>query len=227
MLTLLMLFAVIQDSPAQEIKAPKLQEEINSRCKEDQDARFAFINFMKKTQTKTRKVDGKTVFETPPDQAAELQNLMKAMQDIDKKNLARMKEVVQEHGWPGKSLIGEQGAHNAWLLVQHADTDRDFQELCLEKMNALPHGEVAAVDVAYLTDRVLVGRGKPQKYGTQTKVENGKATPLPIDDEAHVDQRRKALGLEPLAAYLQQVEKMYGGSTSEGADRAKDEKPPG
>ncbi|PYV16293.1 MAG: hypothetical protein DMG07_08125 [Acidobacteria bacterium] len=31
-----------------------------------------------------------------------------------------MTEVVAGRGWPGTRLVGEQGAHAAWLLVQHA-----------------------------------------------------------------------------------------------------------
>jgi hypothetical protein len=27
---------------------------------------------------------------------------------------------VTEHGWPGRSLVGEDGAEHAWCLVQHA-----------------------------------------------------------------------------------------------------------
>lgn len=33
-------------------------------------------------------------------------------------------------GRPGMSLVGEQGAREAWLLAQHADRDPTFQEKC-------------------------------------------------------------------------------------------------
>ena len=32
-------------------------------------------------------------------------------------NTARMKTIVAERGWPGRSLVGEDGAQAAWLLV--------------------------------------------------------------------------------------------------------------
>ena len=51
---------------------------------------------------------------------------------VDADNLAWLKRVVTEVGWPGRSAVGEDGAHAAWLLVQHADRDPAFQRKCLE-----------------------------------------------------------------------------------------------
>jgi hypothetical protein len=51
---------------------------------------------------------------------------------VDADNLAWLKEVVAEVGWPGQSMVGEDGAHAAWLLAQHADQDPAFQRRCLE-----------------------------------------------------------------------------------------------
>jgi hypothetical protein len=144
-----------------------------------------------------------------PKIAAEYKAAIEKVKQEDRKNLQWLKEVVGTHGWPGKSLVGVIGAQNAWLLVQHADADRDFQELCLKQMQALPSGEVEPRQMAYLTDRVLVGRGRKQKYGTQAEFRDGKAVPSPIDEEATVDERRKAVGLEPLAEYLKTLEAVY------------------
>lgn len=47
-------------------------------------------------------------------------------EDIDKQNTARMKEIIRQHGWPGRTLVGEEAAQGAWLLVQHADHDVEF-----------------------------------------------------------------------------------------------------
>ncbi len=117
--------------------------------------------------------------------------------------------MINEHGWPGKTLVGDDGASAAWLLVQHADRDRDFQKKCLALMQAMPPGEVRGENIAYLEDRVLVGQGQPQKYGTQTTEVDGRFVPAPIEDEAHVDERRQKLGLPPLAEYLKQIEAVY------------------
>jgi hypothetical protein len=36
---------------------------------------------------------------------------------VDRDNTARLREIVARHGWPGRALAGEQGAHAAWLLA--------------------------------------------------------------------------------------------------------------
>jgi hypothetical protein len=65
-----------------------------------------------------------------------------------------------------------------------------------------------------LTDRVLLAEGKKQVYGTQFTLVNGKCKPRPLEDEANVDQRRKEVGLRPLAEYFKEAERFYtrGGS---------------
>ena len=129
------------------------------------------------------------------------------MRETDRENLAWMREVVRRHGWPGKSLVGTDGANAAWLLVQHADHDRPFQKRCLVLLEeAVKKGEAAGEQLAYLTDRVRVGENKKQVYGTQLRLVDGKYRPQPIEDEANVDKRRKAVGLPPLAVYLRLAE---------------------
>lgn len=111
---------------------------------------------------------------------------------------ARIRELIRERGWPGRSIVGADGASAVWLLVQHADDDPEFQERALELMQAaVDAGEADPQELAYLTDRVRVAQGKPQVYGTQF----GRTGPQPIEDEAHLDERRAAVGLEPFADY--------------------------
>ena len=125
---------------------------------------------------------------------------------IDAKHTKRMREIVAEIGWPTVSKVGAEGASNAWLLVQHADHDVDFQEHCLQLMNEAPTGEVSVTDIAYLTDRVCVNRGRGQLYGTQFTQEGGKHIPRMIEDEKNVDARRAKVGMGPLS---EQIQMMY------------------
>jgi len=127
------------------------------------------------------------------------------MSGVDVRNTARMKEIVAQYGWPTSSMVGEEGATAAWLLVQHADHDPQFQRNCLELMKQVPAGEVSKADVAYLTDRVLVNEGKNQLYGTQFWSPNGKMEPRPIEDEANLDKRRKEVGLSLFAEYAKHM----------------------
>jgi hypothetical protein len=129
---------------------------------------------------------------------------------IDVENTRRMKELVEQIGWPTRSKVGRQASDMAWLLVQHADHDREFQKMCLALMKAQPEGEVAMSNIAYLEDRVRVGEGRPQIYGTQFYTdETGHLGPRPIEDPDHVDERRKAVGLQPLSEYAREVERFH------------------
>jgi hypothetical protein len=119
---------------------------------------------------------------------------------VDRDNTARLREVIRRHGWPGCELIGEAGAHAAWLLAQHAPPD--LQEECLPLLQeAVARGDASPVDLAYLLDRVLMHRGEPQVYGTQyRKIGRGPLELWTVRDPSGLDQRRAALGLEPEAA---------------------------
>jgi hypothetical protein len=188
------------DEPkAAKVKEEELRQELLRRTKEDQDARNALIDAMAGRGSKDAKAS--------PTAEATLAHKVEA---IDAANTARMKEIVERHGWPGKSLVGADGASAAWLLVQHADQDRAFQKRCLELMKpAVKLGDASGKELAYLTDRVALAEGKKQIYGTQFHQVGDKWEPKPIDDEANVDKRRAEVGLMPMAEYRKQIEAMY------------------
>jgi hypothetical protein len=131
--------------------------------------------------------------------------------EIDDENAAWLEKVVDTVGWPGCSLVGEAGAHAAWLLAQHADRRPSFQQRCQRLMEqAVAHDDASPADLAYLTDRVLLAQGKEQIYGTQIVARDGRYVASRLSDSANVDQRRASLGLEPLGSYLQEALERYG-----------------
>jgi hypothetical protein len=145
------------------------------------------------------------------DQAARKARDLEAVEAVDAENLPWLKQVIGEHGWPGLSLAGTDGARAAWLLVQHADRDPAFQRQCLDLMTtAAGQGEASRTDLAYLTDRVLLAEGQPQEYGTQATVRDGRHVPRNLRDPGSVDQRRASVGLPPLAEYLDHMAQAYG-----------------
>lgn len=121
---------------------------------------------------------------------------------IDAENTDRLRRILSEHGWPGRSLVGE--PHDAWLIAQHADQDPAFQREALDVLtDAVARGEARPREFAYLTDRVRVNEGREQVFGTQMRPdENGMPVPQPIEDPERVEERRADVGLEPFDQYL-------------------------
>ncbi len=173
-------------------KDEKLRQELLERMRADQNAHQAMIPLMQKHTGMS------------PDAIKRMDlPAVKRLNEIDHENTERMKQIVKQHGWPGKSLVGTDGAGAAWLLVQHADHDRAFQKQCRDLISqAVKRREATGEHLAYLTDRICVGENKKQVYGTQIRLVKGKCEPLPIEDEANVEKRRKEAGLSSLADYL-------------------------
>jgi hypothetical protein len=116
----------------------------------------------------------------------------------------RLKDIVAVHGWPTLSMVGNDAAQGAWLLVQHADGDHAWQRQALGMMEALvPSNEVRKPDIAYLRDRLDVADHLPQRYGTQGHcVANSKWAPFPLAEPEQVEARRRAMDMSTLDAYV-------------------------
>jgi hypothetical protein len=133
----------------------------------------------------------------------------KEMLAVDTRHTVRMRAIVATYGWPGRSLVGMDGAAAAWPLVQHAELE--FMAECLPLLQrAASNGEALPRHYAYLLDRVRVRQGKPQVYGTQFSFKpDGRLLADPIEDAAHVDERRHAVGLPPMADYERELRKTF------------------
>jgi len=135
---------------------------------------------------------------------------------VDARSLARLKAIVATHGWPDARRFGEPAAQAGWLLVQHADSDPEFQGEVLALMKPLlEDGQVSREHYALLTDRVLVAEGKPQLYGTQYRTETVAAVvhfgpSTPIAEPEKLDERRASMGLLPHAEYVERLRDMLG-----------------
>lgn len=144
--------------------------------------------------------------------SSQADSAFRALDASDAPRYARIKAIVAARGWPGRRLVGDDAAHDAWLLVQHAPGE--FQKQVLPLLLAAVHQDDArAGDGALLEDRVLVAEGKPQLYGSQTRYTDRPGPPLldSIANESCVDVRRGEVGLEPLAIYLKSLGVEYAG----------------
>lgn len=129
-------------------------------------------------------------------------NLFRKMNETDLIHSKRLSQIINTYGWPTISKFGSEAAQYSFLIIQHADvaTQKKYFPM-LER--AAQQGEASWQNVAMMKDRILMREGKRQIYGTQITGMNKMMMVYPIEDEAHVDKRRKEMGLEPLDEYLQ------------------------
>lgn len=115
----------------------------------------------------------------------------------------KIKSILDENGWPNKSIVGSKANKAFGLIMRHAPIELQERSLPLLQ-SSVESGQSAGTDLAYLTDRVLLRKGKPQIYGTQVvEDENtGKMKVYEVEDPTNVNVRRKAIGLENIEAYL-------------------------
>ncbi len=123
------------------------------------------------------------------------------MESVHLENATALETLVEDHGWPGLSLVGEAGAEAAWLVAQHAISRPAFQRFCLRWLRrTVAIGDAPAWQEAYLSDRIRMNERRPQVYGTQLDWDaDGELSPWPIEAPAEVDKRREEAGLRPLA----------------------------
>jgi Putative zinc dependent peptidase (DUF5700) len=173
------------------VTMPELRQELLKRVAEDQGIRNELIK---------KGIDH-------PDPAT-----LKRMKKIDAANLSRLKAIIKQYGWPGPNLVGQDGTDAFFLLVQHAVHAYQKEILPLVQ-NAYRTGIISGQSYALFMDRVLVGDGKPQIYGTAAKPFDqwkGREPAFePIEDEANVDKRRAEVGLMPLSEYREFLKRMY------------------
>ena len=131
------------------------------------------------------------------------------MEELVEQNVDRLSDIIREHGFPGNSMVGEEGSQAIWVLTQHADGHLEFQRGVLSFMKeAVEENEVDPRHVAYLEDRVRIAQGRDQVYGTQVQFLDGMPRPFPIEDAEDVDERRDEMGLQPLEEYLRELREM-------------------
>lgn len=193
LLLILFFFACQEKSPKEEnsiIDYPALKKELAEMTKVDQEVQMNFLQRLPEVPEEVLAQKRDSVFEA---------------------NGERCKEIFRSVGFPGIDRVGEDGAQNFWLLVQHCDYDPAFQKKVLEDMKKqVDRKNASSEDYAYLYDRVRVNSGEKQWYGTQlTHAENMWAIPKPLADSLEVNERREAIGLESIEEYLNGYMKMH------------------
>ena len=108
-------------------------------------------------------------------------------------------KILNEYGWLGKSRVGSKANQAIWLVIQHADLEKQQKYLPLLR-NSVEKGESEGWHLAFLEDRILMRTKKKQIYGSQTIWDKtiSKYKIYPIEDVKNVNKRREKIGLEPI-----------------------------
>jgi hypothetical protein len=140
----------------------------------------------------------------------EHENGLDTIKRIDENNREYIKKIVDTFGLISISKFGKKASLSAWLLIQHFPREEiDFMENYLKLMENSPD-DVDPKNIAYLKDRILMYKDKPQIYGTQlTSTNNNEKLRFhPIENVQQVDELREKKGLESLKKYSMQMEKI-------------------
>jgi len=135
-------------------------------------------------------------------QSTQMDSLWTLQNHADSLNTLRIIEVIEERGYPGKSIVGPGMASTAFLVIQHADLE--IQEKYLKTItDAADAGEVNWSSVALLVDRINTRNERPQIYGSQVSSdrETGESFFFEIAEPYKVDSIRATVGLGPLSEY--------------------------
>lgn len=133
----------------------------------------------------------------------EMNRLWKTINYWDSVNLVKVKDILEEHGWPGPDEVGYRRSNAIFLTIQHSDIETQNKYLPVMR-EAVKNKKASGSSLALLEDRVALRNGGKQIYGSQIGRDgDGKYYVLPLKDPEHVDERRAKVGLEPLNDYTQ------------------------
>jgi TonB family protein len=198
-LLLLIIPVFVHQARAQKIDV-KLARRLAVIYNADQRYRVAAINELKRSVSGSAK-----------------DNELGRKQDVaDFANMIEIEKIIKAYGYPGKSMVGKQ-SKVAFMVVQHSNlkTQEMYLPLFIKAAN---EGELDRSLLPLMIDRVRIGNGQPQLYGTQlSEIKNSEKVQIkPIEDEINVNIRRKAYGLAPLESYYKKWNIDYKVPTSEG-----------
>lgn len=164
-----------------------LRAELIKIFEDDQAIRHQYVDATKKLGYKNPTVD----------------SLVKIMIYQDSINLLKITHILDTKGWVGSDKVGGQANQTLFLVIQHSPLKT--QEKYLPMMReAVKKGNASANSLAMLEDRVALGQGKKQVYGSQ--IYRDEKTNLfyvaPLIDPDNVDKRRAEVGLGPIAGYV-------------------------
>lgn len=131
---------------------------------------------------------------------------MKLATVVDSANVAKLKQLIEQYGFPTWKLVGQYGQMNAWTIAQHSS--EYLPHFLKQYRKAVEENNATRRELAYLEDRLLVENGRPQIYGTQFlySVKDSTAYLYATVDMKHLDDRRISVDLYSMDEYLKRAQ---------------------
>lgn len=132
-----------------------------------------------------------------------VQYLIDSIPYYDSINLIKVTRIISKYGWLSEKEVGDKANRAIFLVIQHTPF-RAQKKLIPVVEKALKEGRLKPSAYALFKDRVLLRQGLKQIYGSQISFDRKSGEPFvaPLEDPDHVDERRKSVGLGPLADYV-------------------------
>ncbi|MBU6214563.1 hypothetical protein KGM48_01840 [Patescibacteria group bacterium] len=131
-----------------------------------------------------------------------------SLEDINNAIHARTEEArrIFEIEFPKIRLVGEDAYRAFIALVLHSD-DPGFMDQVANAILASETEDVDTSHAAFITDKLLVREGRPQRYGTQYSAinEDGSISFFPFEDPREIDTRRAEMGLSSIHEYEEMI----------------------
>ncbi len=130
---------------------------------------------------------------------------------VDRENTEALKGILAEYNMDKIAMFNPDLLMQMFHIVQHSP-DEEFQADMLPEFQQLAEsGKIDQQAYALLYDRVTLQQGGAQRYGTQYNCIAGEwSTTPPVEDPETLDERRVALGLTPMAEYMDIARQLYG-----------------
>jgi len=136
-------------------------------------------------------------------ESAEMDSVWAKITRTDSSNLLIVEEILDKCGWLSETDIGYNANSTLFFVIQHSN--HETQEKYLPMMReAVYNGNAYHKNLAFLEDRVALGNGNLQIYGSQigTDQNTGTSYVLPLYDPENVNERRVYMTLGPIEEYV-------------------------
>jgi hypothetical protein len=135
--------------------------------------------------------------------------LLETLEKIDKPNTVRLNEIYNQYGFPTAETVGKDGVEAFLLILQHAPDETLRQKLLKPITKAFKRKEIKPMDYANYVDRLLVHQNKPQIYGSNFDMKNGKLVMSKTRKLKNLNKRRRKIGLPTIEEYAAKLKEIY------------------